>query len=130
MQPYSSEQDGAERARSAFSEGEAEFLAENMLGRLATVSTSGQPHVVPVAYRFDGDSIFFGGWNLEESLKFRNIVNNRRVAFVVDEIISTRPWRVRGVEVRGDAERYLQDGSSTTVRITPRTVRSWGLGAR
>ncbi len=111
-----------------FSEREAEFLAESMLGRIATVSANGQPHVVPVAYRFDGTSIIFGGWNLQRSLKFRNLTANNKVAFVVDEIVSTRPWRVKGVEVRGEAHPYQADDKITMVKITPRSVRSWGLG--
>jgi pyridoxamine 5'-phosphate oxidase family protein len=110
-----------------FSEKEAEYLAEGVLGRVATVSQSGQPHVVPVAYRFDGTGISFGGRNLQSSLKFRNLAANSRVAFVVDDILSTRPWKVRGVEVRGDAVSYGAPGKAAFVRIRPRAVRSWGL---
>jgi len=110
-----------------FSEKEAEYLAENMLGRVATVSQSGQPHVVPVAYRFDGKEVSFGGWNLRKSLKFRNLAANRKVAFVVDDVVSTRPWKVRGVEVRGDARSDEVGGGALIVRIRPRAVRSWGL---
>ena len=87
----------------SFTEAEAEFLAENFLGRVATVSPAGQPHVVPVTYRFDGHAMIFGGWNLAKSLKFKNLVANNKVAFVVDELVSTKPWRVRGVEVKGEA---------------------------
>ncbi len=122
-----SERKDAETAWPAFSESEAEFLAENMLGRLATVSQSDQPHVVPVTYRFDGASIYFGGWNLHKSLKFKNLLANDRVAFVVDEIVSARPWRVRGVEVRGRAQLEEKDGDTPLVKITPKAVRSWGF---
>ena len=115
-------------ARPVLSEREAEFLAENMLGRVATVSPSLQPHVVPVAYRFDGRSIFFGGWNLTRSLKFRNLSANGKVAIVVDEVVSTRPWRARGLEVRGNAEPVVTEDGSTIVKITPNKARSWGLG--
>jgi pyridoxamine 5'-phosphate oxidase family protein len=114
--------DGAHR----FTECEAEFLAENVLGRVATVSRLGQPHVVPVAYRFDGTSIYFGGWNLRRSLKFRNLVGNDRVAFVVDEVVSTRPWRARGVEIRGRAS-VEGTRDAALVRIEPGAVRSWGF---
>jgi pyridoxamine 5'-phosphate oxidase family protein len=110
-----------------FTEEQAAFLAENIIGRLATVSPSGQPHVVPVAYRFDGRAITFGGWNLERSLKFRNMMSNQKVAFVVDEVVSTRPWRVRGLEVRGRADPIREDGVVTGVRIIPVNIRSWGL---
>ena len=44
---------GKERAAkpaAAFSEDEAANLAENFIGRIATSSKSGQPHVVPVGY--------------------------------------------------------------------------------
>lgn len=116
------------RRKFAFTESEAEYLAENMLGRIATVSNSCQPHVVPVAYRFDGSDIYFGGWNLHRSLKYRNLIGNNRVAFVVDDVVSTHPWRVRGVEVRGTAEPYEDDNDVTLVKIIPRVVRSWGLG--
>jgi pyridoxamine 5'-phosphate oxidase family protein len=111
----------------AFSEGEAEFLAENFLGRVATVSQSNQPHVVPVGYRYDGSGIVFGGRDLTKTLKFRNLAWNNKVAFVVDEVVSTNPWKVRGLEVRGHAEVLRSEEGATFVRIVPEKVRSWGL---
>ncbi len=110
-----------------FSEGEAEFLAENFLGRVATVSRSNQPHVVPVGYRFDGSGIVFGGRSLTKTLKFRNLARNNKVAFVVDEVVSANPWKVRGLEVRGRAEAFQSEEGVTFVRIVPEKVRSWGL---
>ena len=115
------------RVRTAFSELEAEYLAENLIGRLATSSGSGQPHVVPVTYRFDGEAITFGGWNLAKSLKFRNLMTNDKVAFVVDDLVSTKPWHVRGVEIRGRAEPAETPDGVTMVRIIPLNIRSWGL---
>ena len=38
------------------------------------------------------------------SRKFRNVAENGRAAFVVDDIASLDPWRVRCLEIRGDAE--------------------------
>jgi pyridoxamine 5'-phosphate oxidase family protein len=111
-----------------FSELEAEYLAENLIGRLATSSASGQPHVVPVTYRFDGEAITFGGWNLTKSLKFRNLMANDKVAFVVDDLVSARPWRARGVEIRGRAEPVETPNGVTIVRVIPLNIRSWGLG--
>ena len=123
------ERSRAEARRSeTFSEAEASYLAENFLGRLATVSREGQPHVVPVSYRFDGKTITFGGWNLTSSLKYRQLMANERVAFVVDDMLSADPWRVRGVEIRGRAEPVSIDGVSM-VRIIPLNIRSWGLGS-
>jgi pyridoxamine 5'-phosphate oxidase family protein len=118
----------AESETAAFSELEAGYLAESIIGRVATASASGQPHVVPVTYRFDGKTITFSGWNLTKSLKFRNLMANNRVAFVVDDLVSTRPWRVRGVEVRGRAEQFRTADGVSIIRIIPLNIRSWGLG--
>jgi pyridoxamine 5'-phosphate oxidase family protein len=110
----------------AFNDAETEYLSENVLGRLATVSRDKQPHVVPVAYRFDGSSFFFSGFNLVQSLKYRNIMGNNLVAFVVDDLESTRPWRPRGIEVRGYAE-PIQSGGHLAVRIVPMEKKTWGI---
>ncbi len=115
------------RRPETFTEAEAGYLAESLIGRIATTSADGQPHVVPVTYRFDGSTIVFGGWNLTKSLKFRNLMSNPKVAFVVDDLVSTRPWRVRGVEVRGVAEPVEGEKGIVFVRISPKRVRSWGL---
>ena len=72
-----------------FGEKELTFLKEQRLGRIATVSSFMQPHVVPVAFEFDGKYIYFGGWNLKNSLKFKNILQNNKVAFVVDDLIQS-----------------------------------------
>ena len=117
-----------ERRAIAFSEDEAAYLAENFIGRVATASTSGQPHVVPVGYRFDGSAITFGGWRLSKTMKFRNLMENNKVAFVVDDVVSTRPWKVRGVEVRGRAEPLASNDGVTMIRIIPLNIRRWGLG--
>ena len=109
-----------------FSESESEYLSEQRLGRLATASPTGRPHVVPVAYEFDGRYIYFGGWKLERSLKFRTILKNPKVAFVVDDFASVDPWRPRGVEIKGTAEALVEEGMPY-VRITVFSSRSWGL---
>jgi pyridoxamine 5'-phosphate oxidase family protein len=109
-----------------FSEEETEYLAGSRLGRIATVSDDEQPHVVPVGFEFDGTYIYFSGWGLQKSLKFRNIQHNSKVAFVVDDLKSVDPWRPRGIEIRGIAEKVEKDGY-LYVRITPITKVSWGL---
>jgi pyridoxamine 5'-phosphate oxidase family protein len=110
-----------------FTEEEVEFLTASRLARVATASCDGQPHVVPVVYEFDGMSFYFTGWNLERSLKFRNLLENRKVAFVVDDVVSVSPWRPRGVEVRGVAE-IGREGGRSYVRVAPLVKRSWGFG--
>jgi pyridoxamine 5'-phosphate oxidase family protein len=110
----------------SFTEEEMEFLAENRLARIATVSADLQPHVVPVTYEFDGTSFYFSGWNLAKSLKFRNILENNKVAMVFDDLLTVSPWRPRGLEVRGVAE-VAYSGGSPYVKVIPLTKRSWGL---
>ena len=117
-----------EKGASTFTEAQAEYLADNFIGRLAMASATGQPQVVPVTYGFEGRTIAFGGWNLEKSLKFRNLTVNPKVAFVVDEVVSVRPWRVKGVEVRGRSEPIRSREGVTGIRIIPVNIRSWGLG--
>jgi pyridoxamine 5'-phosphate oxidase family protein len=121
------EKERANERAPTFSDAEAEYLAENFIGRVATASPSGQPHVVPVGYRFDGSTITFGGWNLAKSLKYRNLISNDRIAFVVDDIVSTKPWEVRGIEIRGRAELVTSEDSVSMIRIIPLNIRSWGL---
>jgi pyridoxamine 5'-phosphate oxidase family protein len=110
----------------AFSDREARFLCQGGLGRVATVSPDGQPHVVPVAYEFDGEFLYFSGRNLARSLKYNHISKNQRVAFVVDDVVSFSPWRARGIEIRGVAEILLERGHPY-VRITPLSKATWGL---
>jgi pyridoxamine 5'-phosphate oxidase family protein len=115
---------GADAVR--FTEDEVDFLIQGRLARVATVSGVGQPHVVPVVYEFDGRAFYFTGWNLEKSLKFRNLLENNKVALVVDELVTVCPWRPRGLEVRGVAEPG-REGGRAYVKITPQVKRSWGF---
>jgi pyridoxamine 5'-phosphate oxidase family protein len=121
------EKERVDRRAPSFSDAEAEYLAENFIGRVATTSPSGQPHVVPVSYRFDGSTITFGGWNLAKSLKYKNMMSNDKVAFVVDDIVSAKPWKVRGIEIRGRAELVPSSDDVSMIRIIPLNIRSWGL---
>jgi len=119
--------DLAETVKSVvFTEKEAEFLRGSRLARLATSSGDGQPHVVPIAYEFDGEAIYFSGWNLRQSLKFRNILDNRKVALAIDDVVSVKPWRPRGIEIRGTAEIIETDGK-VSVKVVPIRKVSWGL---
>jgi pyridoxamine 5'-phosphate oxidase family protein len=112
-----------------FREDEVRFLKESRLARIATVSSSGQPHVVPVGYDFDGKFFYFGGFNITKSLKFRNIQKNNKVALVVDDLLSVNPWTPRFVMVRGTAEIITEKGPGpidkrTTIKVTPLVKRS------
>ena len=45
----------------AFSDEEVAYLQSQGLARLATLSPTGLPDVVPVAYEFDGEQFWVGG---------------------------------------------------------------------
>jgi len=89
-----------------FTEAELAYLADNPLGRLATQQPNGTLQVNPVGFRYNPDekTIDITGHRLRHSKKFRNIATHDRVAFVVDDLPSTNPWRVRCLEIRGRAE--------------------------
>jgi len=119
-----------------FTEHEQAYLAEWRLGRLATVDDVGRPHVVPVGFRFDTDAqaIVVGGHNLGRTKKFRDASRNPHVAFVVDDLVSTDPWVVRGIELRGRAQTFTEGGDrlgpgfgSAWIQIVPDRIVAWGI---
>jgi pyridoxamine 5'-phosphate oxidase family protein len=120
----------------SFNATETAYLDGQRLGRLATVGPDGQPHVVPVGFRYNPqlDTIDIGGHGFVGRKKFRDVQRNPHVAFVVDDIASVTPWKVRGIEVRGDAEVLMTGGQEVNAgfdpemfRIRPRRIVSWGL---
>jgi pyridoxamine 5'-phosphate oxidase family protein len=118
-----------------FTEAEREYLATQILGRLATVAPDGTVQNNPVSFRYNPatGTIDVGGHGMGASRKFHNVETNDRVAFVVDDIASFDPWRVRGVEIRGKAEALRDQSpmrpgfSAEIIRIRPRRILSWGI---
>src|SRR5262245_45862561 len=84
---------------------EREYLRGQPLGRLATVDGAGAPQNNPVGVFVDEATgeVVIGGHDLAASRKFRNVRGNGQVALVVDDLVSTQPWTVRGIEIRGTA---------------------------
>ena len=121
---------------SVFTSEEINYLQSQRLARIATVGPDGQPHVVPVGFRYnpDTDTIDVGGHNFAQRKKWRDVQQNPRVAVVIDDIASFNPWTVRGIEIRGEAERLMSGGESVIAgfdaamfRITPKRIVSWGI---
>ncbi|MCG8351463.1 MAG: PPOX class F420-dependent oxidoreductase [Chloroflexales bacterium] len=52
-------------------------------GKLATVRQDGRPHVVPIWFDLDGDTLVFTTWHT--SVKVANMQHDPRVAICVDE---------------------------------------------
>lgn len=115
-------------------EAQRKYLRTQHLGRLATVRPDGTPQNNPVGFRIDDQGrILIGGADLGRSRKFKNVGTNPAVAFVVDDLASTHPWRPRMVEIRGRAEQ-LEDiepfgpgYSREQLRITPERIIAFGI---
>ncbi len=126
---------GAERM-SVFTPAQISYLQSQRLGRIATVSPNGQPHVVPVGFHYnpDHDTIEVGGHDFSKRKRFRDALRNPRVAIVIDDLVSLNPWTVRGIEIRGKAEVLIAGGDeimrgydSAMFRINPKRIISWGI---
>ena len=138
----------------AFSQKELEYLREQEVGRLATVSRKQIPQVTPVGFGVDEDRVYV---NIKhDSVKARNIRSNPRLSFVVDvappfdgtveglsqvlisgraKLISSGKLHEKGqalIEEKfpGYDENFgvREDGWSKYILvITPIKVSSWGL---
>lgn len=113
---------------------EIAYVKEMDLGRLATIRPDGTPQNSPVGFTYNERLGTFDipGYQMSKSQKYRNIATNPNVAFVIDDVPSRDPWRVRCLEIRGTAEQAeLPPGDyhydSKIIRITPRRIISFGI---
>ena len=119
---------------SAFTNNELGYLNEQHLGRLATVDSDGNPHVVPVGFRYnpETDTIDVGGHNIAQTRKWSDADTHPRVAFVVDDVLP--PWQPRSIEILADAE-LLDSGGELfargldpqIIRLHPVKIIAWGI---
>jgi pyridoxamine 5'-phosphate oxidase family protein len=119
---------------SVFTEKELEYLGEQRLGRLATVDSAGNPHVVPVGFRYNSetDTIDIGGRDIAHTLKWGHAKRHPRVSFAVDDVLP--PWRPRFILIQADVE-LLQDGGQKLIpsfapelmRLHPVMITSGGI---
>jgi pyridoxamine 5'-phosphate oxidase family protein len=123
---------------STFTPQEITYLQSQRLGRLATVGADGDPHVVPVGFRYNPDlgTIDIGGHAIAQSKKYRDIARTGRAAFVVDDLVSVNPWMPRMLTVRGRAETLPSGGQAIMpdfvpelIRIFPTWIGSFGIDA-
>ena len=118
-----------------FTDAEIEYLNTQQLGRIATQQPNGTLQVSPVDFPYNADekTIDVTGVNLSRSKKLRNVAANGRVAFVVDDLPSLEPMRVRCLEIRGRAE-ALRDANEpdghlddAVIRIHPERIIAFGV---
>jgi pyridoxamine 5'-phosphate oxidase family protein len=113
-----------------FSTAELAYLqGERRLGRLATITPDGRPHLVPLGWSYNAEhgTIDISGRDFAATRKFRNVRQNPNVAFIVDDVLP--PWQPRCVTIQGRAEAIepAATGGEAMIRITPDKIVSWGL---
>jgi len=127
-----------------FRKSEESFLRRMEIGRLATISSDGTPHVVPVSYLFKDNAFLIAvDYNTR---KLRNIRRNRRTALVVDTLRPNRGILIqgnaklmqKGAEFRRAYSQFYKafgwvradpwkEGEAPFIRITPTSKASWGF---
>ena len=127
-----------------FSEKEIEYVKSQHLARIATAAMASskeedesiQPDVVPVGFDFDDDYFYVGGMNLLKSTKYKNVLQNNKVAIVIDDLKSVDPWDPRGMKIYGTADIVIRQGgymdrtghsNPKYIRINPKKKWSWGI---
>jgi nitroimidazol reductase NimA-like FMN-containing flavoprotein (pyridoxamine 5'-phosphate oxidase superfamily) len=83
-----------------FNAEEERFLRDNEIGRLATITKDGLPHVVPVCYIYRSRCLWVA--TDYETGKYRNLLSNNKVALVVDAGYDSN----RGILIQGRAKIY------------------------
>lgn len=119
---------------SVFTAKELDYLHQQRLGRLATVDADGNPHVVPVGFRYnpETDTIDIGGHNFAQTRKWERARRHPRVAFVIDDVLP--PWQARAIEMHAEAE-LLETGGEQfppgfapqIMRLHPIRIIVWGI---
>jgi pyridoxamine 5'-phosphate oxidase family protein len=119
---------------SVFTNNELDYLDKQKLGRLATVDKNGNPHVVPVGFRYNSetDTIDIGGHDIAKTKKWRDAGKHPRLAFIVDDVLP--PWQPRSIEILADAELSETGGDGFARGLDPQVIRlhpikiiAWGI---
>ena len=89
------------------------FLARPLLGRLATASTDGQPHVVPVWFLWEDDLIWISSFR--STRKVIDLEKNPKCAIVVD--VEKAEGGLTAITIEGAAELVSEPHAETKARI-------------
>jgi pyridoxamine 5'-phosphate oxidase family protein len=113
-----------------------EYMAGQLLGRLATAGADHKPHVVPTSFRYNAElgTVDVGGHHVADTKKYRDVQANGWAAIVIDDLVSVDPWTPRFLEIRGRAEAIPTGGAdlgpgfgNPFIRIHPEKVNSFGI---
>lgn len=130
-----------------------EFLARPILGRLATASREGQPHVVPVWFLWEEDAVWISSYR--STRKVIDLERNPKCAIVVDveeaigglsavtlegraELVNTPVDKVKkriehiyikylgedGV-LEKDPQEWLNSPENVLIKLTPTRIKTW-----
>ena len=92
--------------------------------------------LLPVGFDFDGEFLYVSGMNILKSTKYKNVLKNRNVAIVIDDLKTVDPWDPRGIRIYGDADvvtrrgGYMDPSGNSEhhyIRIRPVMKWSWGI---
>jgi PPOX class probable F420-dependent enzyme len=130
-----------------------EFLTRRLLGRLATASTDGQPHVVPVWFLWENSAIWISSYR--STRKVIDLERNPKCALVIDvedsaggltavmiegraELLSTPSEAVKQIIERiytkylgaegvleNDPQEWLTSPENMLIKLTPTRVKAW-----
>jgi hypothetical protein len=85
------------------------ILERSRTAKLATVRADGRPHVAPIWFDLDGDTVVFTTWH--ESVKAVNLQRDARVCLCIDE--ETPPFA------------FVQLDGTATLSEDPAELRYW-----
>lgn len=77
-----------------------EFLEQPLIARIATADATGQPHVVPVWYTWDGESLWISSFS--NTRKINDLAENPKIAVSID--IAVPDGETKAVIFEGVAE--------------------------
>lgn len=136
-----------------FSPEAAAFLSRPLLGRLATASPDGQPHVVPVWYLLEGEELWISSF--KSTRKVVDLRRNPKCAIVIDvenaaggltavtiegraELVNEPHDEVRGIiekiytqylgvdgVLAPDPQSWLNSPENLLIRLTPTRIKAW-----
>ena len=88
-----------------------EFLKDQKILRLATISKNNTPHIAPVWYRYSGKKFYIG--TNTKTKKAQNVKKNNKVSCCID--VGVNAPNIYGVLVQGNANLITEDSKVKTI---------------